>query len=572
MVLERINYLLELYPDLGNANPIGDRSTLSQTLQIFVIELKRYTNTYWTTWGGFYDNPETKKIQLFVGVQLQEVSSQAALLTTVNSFWIDGDFAYMHLPKPNYLYEQTEVRVGVVEFYTTATLSKTPLKSIFLDGELYETLLDIPSVNTRLSDDFSGLVVQQTFTVALDNSDGAFDFAGDSQVIRYFNAVAILRRTDIDDPSYPSDWTEILSGTIDNFSVGQEKISFSVSDKLKSFQQPVCALIDSTSYPNAPTSSLGKRIPIAYNAIKGAPVIIVNETSGSEQYIFVDPNYYTNSPAPKLYDADGNQLTAGTDYNINASTGLVTMTGSASAQPETVDFSGISTTSGKLGNIIKDQIAAAAGITYISDNWDLTESGTYINWSPSPAFIFDGPDLKRLIAEALKNDMVYLITLPDGKLTFRHYFNDQIFTSAPFTTHYPLASLLTKFPSKKFGPSKNWLSTCVLESIDRQVVDQTFELQAESLYNRSRNRNFSCVLYVVGVVDEPARFAGFLAERFYLRREILVVALGESVLGIKLLDNVQMDVTINGRTFTRKTDFKVIGIDYGQDTLVLEET
>jgi len=280
-----------------------------------------------------------------------------------------------------------------------------------------------------------------------------------------------------------------------------------------------------------------------------------------------------------VYDEDGNTLTPGpgNDYIDNLD-GTITMVAGFAALPDKVDFVA---TPADLGTIITTEIANHAAITYAAANWDTTETGNYIanTYVPYPAIYFDGDELKDLIQDCLKNDMIYLITLPDGRLTLRHYWNDKIYPSSKFNNHVLEPWIITQWPEKRFTDSKYWLSRARVEGTDTNIVNAVYDITAQGIYQQEKQRSFESKLYVITpTLDELANFAQYLAERFYLRRERIKLPIGKNTikygasgLPMKLLDTVSITMNINGRFFTRKTEFKIVGIDYAQDILTLEE-
>ncbi|MGD8501176.1 MAG: hypothetical protein PVJ86_11045, partial [Phycisphaerales bacterium] len=55
-------------------------SAFNNNADIFVLETGRPSgSTYWTDWGGTYDNPELPTVELFFETYLQRVESLAVL-------------------------------------------------------------------------------------------------------------------------------------------------------------------------------------------------------------------------------------------------------------------------------------------------------------------------------------------------------------------------------------------------------------------------------------------------------------------------------------------------------------
>ena len=570
MPYRSINYELELFPTYGNLNPFGAITNLSPGVLIYHYNLQQFFNTYWNAWGGYSDNVTSTNISITYGVQLVQVFNQTNLINNVNTFYIDGNDLYFHLPKYNYLFSRSEISISKAEYYTVSVLDTFDETQPFLNGFPYNTRLNTPSFVSKLSDDFSGLVLLQRFSVSLINDDGLFDDVGNNLIKRYIGNLARVRKTEINNPSYPSDWTTILEGNVDDVQINLDSIVFTISDKLKDFDQPVCNLFTAGNYPNIPASNINKNIPIAYNQNLQRDLIKIDDSATQPGYLFVDSAYY--SSLISVYDSDGNVIPPA-QYTNNGD-GTITMNIGFVNEPDKVDFNA---NSGVIGSIIHTEISKHAGILYIAANWDITETNLYIAKSPTPSLYFDGASLKELIDDLLKNDTIYLITLPDGRLTIRHYWNDEIlYTGTNEYANHVIDSryFMPEVPAirKRFTNIRYYASSVLLNRIGGTTENIAYRNLALQYYNKIKQRVFESILYILLPTDQTALFADYLARRYYLRREIIEVSLGLSVLNMKLLDTITCNFEINDRgRFTKKQKFKIISIDYAQDKLILEE-
>jgi len=71
--------------------------------------------------------------------------------------------------------------------------------------------------------------------------------------------------------------------------------------------------------------------------------------------------------------------------------------------------------------------------------------------------------------------------------------------------------------------------------------------------------------------ENARELAGVLSDRYTSMRQIIKLDVGINTSHFQLLDRVRVGLDINGRKFSRSSDFIITAINHAQDILTLEE-
>jgi hypothetical protein len=509
--------------------------------------------SYWLDWGGWYDEYTGTQIELYYGQFLQHVNSQAELLQTPFSLWIDTAtyFAYINIPKHPWLYPDYAAEgENVVPFISSALNPDNPSNN-FIRGVLAETRLAVPSFTVKISESVSGIALNQGFSVDLDNHDGYFD---DNGVWDLFNTPVHLKKTTVENPAY-EDFKEIRGGYAGSTRTTFDRFSIEVEDKLRSMSEPVCGVIQQADFPGYALidDAIGKNIPVVY----GMKKIKLIKIDDSNHYVAAE--YISQTPAPIVYDKDGNVIGYALSGNIltaiNADTALIT-----------------GYTANTAGKIIKDIVIRKTGLQYNDSNWNDGEINKYIAISPRVNISFTSGDIKKAVQDTLKSDMAYFIQQTDGRFTIRKW--GEIYNS-----HIIPAWTVTQNPEKDYAKAhENYFSSCVVKYNFIETDRNTFDLylytdEENAAENRYRKRRLRENIETDLITEADARsLAVLLGSRYTAMRPSLKQAVGVDTTAMELLDNVIFDGDINGRQFSAESNFVITEINPAQDILTLEDT
>jgi hypothetical protein len=505
------------------------------------------TSSYWLDWGGTYDYYQGTNIELYYTQFLTRVYSIADVQAQEFSLYIFPDGSgrvWFNIPRQPWLYADYEYEgEDVIPFLSTSLDSRNPSSNV-VRGVKARAILQIPSVNTKLSDNISGLILNQSFSLTFDNSDGYFD---DETEWDLFNTPVYLKRANVENPTY-EDFRTIKRGHAESTSTSFNDFTIEVADNLRALTEPACDVIRSDRYPGWTLlpEAVDKPVPVLYGTAQ-VPVLKIQQGL----YLSVESAGATIA----VYDRDGNQLgfTAyGEVFSLNdpsqdAATALVT-----------------GYTDNRIGSIIKDIITRKTSVIYDSASWNQGEVENYITNGPRINLFINGGDVKGAVNKAIKSDMAYFIQQSDGRFTIRKWGWD-------YNTINLTPQVLTKTPAKEYGAAqKNYFSSCIIGySGGRSYLYEDRENEAEDIYRKRHLANFETDLTTE---DEARALAVALANRFLIMRQTIRTAAGlADPTGIEILDKVILDLTINKRQFSRSKTWVVKEIDHAQDTLVLEE-
>lgn len=415
------------------------------------------------------------------------------------------------------------------------------------DPILYPVRLVVPKLNQKISDSISGSVTIPQYKVEILNKDGKYD---DVETLGWFNTRAVVKRSDKVDPTL-ADFDQIFSGIIDYPNVVKKSVMLVINNTYRSLTEQVCDKFEvDATFPNLPDSTKDKNIPIAYGPDNIRVQVLPVDTTDATKYFAIDNSYLTS--VDFVYDSDGNSIAFSVDGN-----GIITATDADSA-----DVAGA--TGNTIGDICTSEIALKSGIAYNADNWDKLETDDYIGISGNLNFYFSGGTVRQLIDAALKSDNAFLFTKNDGRLTMRQWGRN-------YVIHELQSWVITGWPNKNYQDALRYYNSTAIIQYQLNHKTNRYEMQIASgttpAFDKEREVPYKTDLYVEGQVTD---LGDRLIKRFGTISEIINLAIGKSAFDINLLDEVQIDVTINGRQVTDKTKWIVREGDPGQDVLSLE--
>ena len=504
-------------------------------------------NTYWTDWGGSYDNPITNQVEMYIGGQyLTKVNSLNDCCDTPNSIY-DGPTAgmiYINVGKHTWLYDDAKVDYRkTVTFLSGPKNPANPSDDLF-NNEHWKTKLEVPKITVKLSDVINGLTKYSTFDFTLFNNDGYFD---DLEASNFFNAPSYIRKTWKDNPT-ADDFIPIRYGMVETIKINDKTMTVSCADVFRTLEEPVSKVVKDM-FPVA-VKNQEEELPIVYGNGK-VPLIEINDN----QYVLGEYVYNVGA----VYDKDGNEIS-----NYSFSNGILFCD---DENAETALAYGNTNT--KLGDIIVDIITTKTKITFVDSFWDLNETQGYINYSPNLSIVIKGGTVREAVKKVLMSDMVFLIQKNDGRFTLRKW-------GSTYNSFEIENWRITQFPSKDYADAqKGYFSSCIIhygyndadDKFEKTFLFTDNEAAAEIAYNKLTRKEFETYLdsewdaYMLAIA---------LSNRFSTLRETIHIGVGYDTSEINLLDNIRLKLNINNRIFSKYNNWIVKEIDPAQDTLALE--
>ena len=121
--------------------------------------------------------------------------------------------------------------------FLSSSLNPKDLSNNILNGVRVPVRLDIPSASltAKLSDNISGVTLNQSFSVSLFNNDGYFD---DEERWNLFNTPVRLKKSIKENPEY-RDFLTIRSGLVENTTTTFDSFRIDVAEKFRAMDNPV---------------------------------------------------------------------------------------------------------------------------------------------------------------------------------------------------------------------------------------------------------------------------------------------------------------------------------------------
>ena len=560
-----IRFLAEIFLQIDTLIHPTPSNDIKRENDIYYLDINRHPrNTYWTRWGGYYDNFTGTNIVLFFRVFLIRVLTLERLLNSVHpALFIDSDLIVrIKLPKHPWLYPDYATQAGFFTRFLSAALDPcNPSRNVFKMFNILEKIpvrLEIPSLSVRLSDNISGISLNQSFNLSLINNDGFFD---DAQKWNLFNTPAYLKKAIINNPKY-EDFKTIRNGHVDWQAVSFEKLSIKVSDRLRSMSDPVCNIIDEGTFPgiviDADSRAIGKTVPVVYGRVTVGLQKLNDTTYLAAAHIGI---------VHGVFDRNGNRIAFRVENNLiiierqepdNEDDVII-------GDPDTADITGYR--ENRIGEIIRHLTTEKAGIQFDASNWNIPEASAYITTSPRINIMIRDGDVRGSIQRTLESDMAFMIQQADGRFTLRRY-------GVTYNKREIPSWKITGKPEKTWQPaSEKFFSSCTINYNFRGDSYKSYlytgrERRAVRLYRRLVHKTFDTALESLA---DAQRLAELLSDRYATIKAVLTLPVGVDVSGFELLDTVSVKMKINEREFSKAQDFIITAINPAQDVLTLEE-
>jgi hypothetical protein len=400
----------------------------SVATQINVTDNHSVTGYYPVSSGRLYTNINSVKIN---GSFYTKVSSISAMLTQAESFYFDATLQTIYIRFTNWewpVYNAPIISLGVTSGFSDKVDS---INGAYYNDVYYEPrILSVPSISKSKDFLVYGLMVFSGGSVTLNNADGFFDNYNIMNV--YGQAVRI--KIGFDGYSY-SDFYQVYAGYLEDFTIDDMEFNINFSDIRKSLTRnlPVNT-VTQTEYPYLDASNEGKYKPLAWGDVYKCPCICLDQgaSQSTYTYLFLDTTETgaKSGQTISVYYVDNNQnyisitpvsvfLTAGT-FVLNATDCKDTN----SFRNIVADLKGfdISGTYNNALNVLQDIMSTYGQISYQSDNYDLTEFGSYIAGAIDVGvYINTSMQIKSVIEKLAQSDLGYFYVKHDGLYSYRRY-------------------------------------------------------------------------------------------------------------------------------------------------------
>ena len=574
-IRQPMKYIAELFqPNQWSPKLAIADNTYSRQYNIYAFSIAPLVTdptNYWIVWGGTFDNPVTGSLQIYMSGFLTEVFLPSNLLVTDNSFYVDDstNVCYMNLPQNPWRYftEYASIYGNFLSTFATSPKDETNLSDVYYDNTKIDVRMKVPSMESTLNDVISGVVVYDTFSIQVDNSDGAYDGLN---ILSYFNTPLQVSKSD-SNPQHIYDFDRIRYGIVSDVKVEFNNLTIEAADQLYMMNKEYCKKFNTTDYPNISDSDVNSDIPVGWGVLYGIEPIEVSKDTADPatwiDYIALDPDYIT--AVSGVYDKDGNSLT----HTFTASTGIIRVT-SVDGDGEVIEAEYMNVT-GKtdcnIAEILTFALEANESLTYIEGIWDLTETNSYLAICPDVSVYFDGGTTKELVETVLKNDMAYLIQKNDGRLTIRRW-------GETYTNHQIESWTITDKPKKNFEDATKYFCSSVKIDYNQNYNGDYF--QNSYLYDTDEREIFGkfrksyLATFETGLNNstDALDLSERLIERFGNIRETVELSLGVNTFDINLLDTIEIEIQLGNpaREFSPYSKWIVKGINPGQDEFTVE--
>jgi hypothetical protein len=478
---------------------------------VYESYLGPYLATYWTDWGGWYDNIKICPIEIYIGSHnlVQVVSLSECCIQEWSIFNdVDTKMVYINVPKHSWLYDEATTNYRKIISFLSAPKNPDNPSDDIIDNEHWQVRLEVPKFTVKLSDVINGLTKYSTFDFTLYNNDGYFD---DLEATNFFNGPSYIKKTLKENPEV-KDFITIRAGKVESIKIDDKVMTVSNADSFRALEQPVCKIVKEV-FPTA-VKNTDKNLPVIYGTVT-IPLIEIDTLR------YVAGENVTNVVA--VYDKEDVVI-----QNPSFNNGII----ATSVEAKYAVVTG--NTDNRIGQIITDLISSKAYVTYIYSFWDVAETDIYRNSSPYINIAFTDGAVNEAVKKTLSSDMAFLIQKNDGKFTLREW-------GKTYKTFKIEKWEITKFPTKNYSSAqKNYQSSCLI-SYDYNFQTKTFsnsllynanERAAEELYGKLVRKEFETYL-TSGLAATD--LATKLSTRFSTLKEDVQVAVGRNTSEINLL-------------------------------------
>jgi hypothetical protein len=402
---------------------------------VYESYLGKYLSTYWNDWGGWYDNVKVRPVEIYIGGHnlIQVVS----LTDCCNREWsifndIEARMVYINVPNHSWLYDEAATNIrNIISFLSGPKNPDNPSDDV-IDGEHWQSRLEVPKFTVKLSDAVNGLTKYSAFDFTLYNNDGYFD---DLEITNFFNGPSYIKKTWKENPDY-DDFLTIRAGRVESIKIDDKTMTVTSADLFRTLEDPVCKTVKEI-FPAA-AENADKNLPVVYGTVI-IPLIEINTLQ------YAAGENITSVFA--VYDKDDAVIS---DEDLDFKNGIITSSVEASYAVVTGN------TNYRIGQVITDLIVTKSRLPYINSFWDIAETDKYKNASPYINIAFTDGAVNAAVKKALSSDMAFLIQKNDGRFTLREW-------GKTYNTFKIENWEITKFPVKNYSSAqKNYQSSCLI--------------------------------------------------------------------------------------------------------------
>jgi hypothetical protein len=143
---------------------------------IYEIDIRQHPKEgYWIDRDGWHDTYAGTQIELYYGQFLQHANTYEELLAIPYSLWINERFVYINIPKYPWLYPYYSAEGENVLPVLSAALDPDNPSRNTIRSVAAPVRLAVPNFTVKLSDNISGITLNQGFSLQFINNDGYFD-------------------------------------------------------------------------------------------------------------------------------------------------------------------------------------------------------------------------------------------------------------------------------------------------------------------------------------------------------------------------------------------------------------
>lgn len=366
------------------------------------------------------------------GENYTEVSSLVNLRIQNKSFLFSQGEQTIHIHFDSWVQPQNkQISVGATSGYCDKPQlddNGHPTESYYDNIYYSPRILEVPPIKIKKDNLFYGILQFGGGSVRFNNSDGNFDdftaqdiYGQACRILLGFNGLLY------------SQFRTVLTGYVDDYSRNYDTFTINIVDRRKFLKRKLpIRTFNQTDYPDLSDDNVDVVKPIAWGRVRKAPCVCLNEMEdpapATYEFMFLDTTDNDANSLSTVYVDDSSVAIDSTD--LAAGTFELDAGDYDPGQDVTADFIGFDD-----GDIIengldvyKDLMAIYADISYISDNYNLSEFSYERNKAPDIAlWIGDGEEMT--IEEAGKkiseSTGAIIIFQANGKITARSYYSDR---------------------------------------------------------------------------------------------------------------------------------------------------
>lgn len=290
-------------------------------------------------------------------------------------------------------------------------------------------IMSAPTFSRNKDPLFFGVLTFSADSIELLNDDGAFDQIGEASSGLYGAEMRVLQG--FDDDAYAS-FVRLATLMVERVTISRERAVFGVTDRRKGLSRsiPLNRFLLST-YPYLENRNVGAPIPLVWGAVKGMPVVCVNQKEVAPadwDFVFADTTTHPVKELTAVY-VNGVAKTPSASSLANGTFSLL-VTDYSAGDVVTADVIGFESSGTAIINpadVIKDILVTFFGLTYGVTYYDTAE------WAATTASVgamFPGgvgvlvdkvQEASKVIGDVCASTLMNLMSKDDGKYTLRMY-------------------------------------------------------------------------------------------------------------------------------------------------------